>query len=122
MKRCHTCRSSRILIYSNWAREILVALKSWTLAGEDERLAIQYNELGRVRFENCVPLYEVVRCLHILKLSVTGLVRDHAFAQNALELCAQEELGYNIGLFFDWLLYTIARGYEEARQRAAVPG
>ena len=30
----------------NWAREILVALKSWTLAGEDERLAIQYNELG----------------------------------------------------------------------------
>ena len=106
----------------NWAREILVALKSWTLAGEDERLAIQYNELGRVRFENSVPLYEVVRCLHILKLRVTGFVRDHAFAQNALELYAQEELGHNIGLFFDWLLYTIARGYEEARQRAAVPG
>lgn len=59
----------------NWAREILVALKSWTLAGEDERLAIQYNELGRVRFENSVPLYEVVRCLHILKGRVSGFVR-----------------------------------------------
>ena len=57
----------------NWARGILVALKSWTLAGEDERLAIQYNELGRVRFENSVPLYEVVRCLHILKFRVIGV-------------------------------------------------
>jgi hypothetical protein len=105
----------------NWAREILVALKSGTLASEDERLAIQYNELGRVRFENSVPLYEVVRCLHILKSRVSGFVRDHAFAQNALELYGQEELEHNIGLFFDWLLYTIARGYEDARQRAAAP-
>ena len=105
----------------NWARGILVGLKSWPLTGEDGRLEIQYNELGRVRFENSVPLYEVVRCLHILKLKVSGFVRDHAFAQNALELYSQEELEHNVGLFFDWLLYTIARGYEEARQRAAVP-
>jgi hypothetical protein len=106
----------------NWARGILVALKLWTLTSEDGRLAIQYNEVGRVRFENAVPLYEVVRCLHILKFRVIGFVRDQAFAQNALELYAQEELEHHVGLFFDWLLYTIARGYEEARQHAAVPG
>jgi hypothetical protein len=34
----------------NWARGILVALKLWTLTSEDGRLAIQYNEVGRVRF------------------------------------------------------------------------
>lgn len=106
----------------NWARGILVALTSWTLADEDRRLAIQYNELGRVRFENSVPLYEVVRCLHILKCRVGALVRDQAFPQNALELYAQEELEQYVGLFFDRLLYTIARAYEEARQRAMVPG
>ena len=106
----------------HWARGILVALTSWVLAGDDKRLLIPYNELGRVRFENSVPLYEVVRCLHILKCRVSGLIRDQAFAQNALELYAQEELEHHVGLFFDRLLYTIARGYEEARQRATVPG
>ena len=105
----------------SWARGILVALKLWTSASEDGRLANQYNQVGRVRFENAVPLYEVVRCLHILKFRVIGCVRDQAFAQNALELYAQEELEHHVGLFFDWLLYTIARGYEEARQHAAVP-
>lgn len=68
----------------NWARGILVALTSWVLAGDDKRFLIQHNELGRVRFENSVPLYEVVRRLHILKCRVSGLIRDQAFAQNAL--------------------------------------
>ena len=104
----------------DWARRILEALKSWELTGGEESLAIEYNELGRLRFERSVPLYEVVRCLHILKFRVIGFVRDNAFAQNALELYAQGELEHHVGLFYDWLLYNVARGYEQARRRAAL--
>src|ERR1041385_8607876 len=103
----------------NWAHGILETLKSWECSGEEEALAVEYNDLGRLRFENAVPLHEVIRCLHILKLRVSGFVRDHAFAQNALEIYAQLELEYRLGLFFDWLLYNVALGYEEARRRAA---
>src|SRR5579863_6562409 len=104
----------------NWAHGILDALKSWELAGEDENLALESNDMGRLRFESAVPLYEVVRCLHILKLRVIGFAREHAFAQNTLEIYAEQELEYRVGLFFDWLLYHVALGYEQARRRAAL--
>ena len=103
-----------------WTRRILEALQSWELHGENESLATEIDELGRRRFESGVPLYEAVRSLQILKRNVTGFVREHSFAQNTLELYAQEELEHSIGLFFDWLLYHIAYGYERARNRFAL--
>jgi hypothetical protein len=103
----------------NWAHSIVEALKSWEVGGEDESLAVKYNALGRLRFESSVPLYEVVRCLHILKLRVIGFIRDHAYAQNTLEIYALEEFEHRVGLFFDWLLYNVAVGYEEARRHTA---
>lgn len=94
----------------HWARGILEALKSWALAGGDGSRALEYNELGRLRFQRSVALYEVVRCLRILKTRVIGFVRDHAFAENALELYAQEELEHQVGLFFDCCFATWLEG------------
>jgi hypothetical protein len=103
----------------DWIHGILEALRSWKAAGEDDtRLALKYNDLGRLRFESAVPMYEVVRCLHILRLGLIACVRNHACAQNTLEMYAQEEWEYRVGLFFDWLLYNVALGYEKARRTA----
>lgn len=103
-----------------WAHGILKALRSWPPAGEDENLENQYKGLGRLRFEKSVPMYEVIRCLHILKLNIIEFARDHEFGQTPLAIYAHEEMEHRIGLFFDWLLYNIVRGYEEARRQAAL--
>lgn len=106
----------------NWAHDILNALQWKALGNDDKTLTSEYQELGRLRFETSVNLYEVVRCLHILKIKIIEFVRNRGFAQNSMEVYAQEELEHCIGLFFDWALYNIVRGYEEAQQRAAQLG
>ncbi|HXI39320.1 MAG TPA: hypothetical protein VNH19_13080 [Candidatus Limnocylindrales bacterium] len=102
-----------------WARDILNALQRKALGNDDETLAREYQGLGRLRFETSVNLYEVVRCLHILKIKIIEFVRNRGFAQNSMEIYAQEELEHCIGLFFDWVLYNIVRGYEDAQQCSA---
>jgi hypothetical protein len=82
-------------------------------------MTLEYRDRGRLRFETSVNLYEVVRCLHILKLKILEFVRNRGFAQSSIEIYAQEEIEHYVGLFFDWALYNIVRGYEEAQHTAA---
>ena len=100
----------------NWAHGLLETLQSRALAGSDESVADAYRELGRLRFETSVNLYEVVRCLHILKIKTIEFVRNRGFAQNSIEVYAQEELEHSVNLFFDWVLYNIVHGYEAAQR------
>src|SRR5437867_48230 len=86
-----------------WAHGILEALRSRPLAGDDENLASQYKALGRLRFEKCVPMHEVIRCLHILKNKTIEFGRDHEVGQIPFSIYNQEELQHHAGLFFDWL-------------------
>lgn len=103
--------------FLNWAHGILDELLSKARAAEESR-AIGYQGLGRLRFEESVNLYEVVRCLHLLKLTIIEFVRNRGFAQNPIEVYAQEEFEHEVGSFFDWVLYNVVRGYEKARRRA----
>jgi hypothetical protein len=78
---------------------ILEALQVKTASGDNETLASEYRGLGRFRFETFVNLCEVVTCLHILKLRIIEFVRDRGFAQNAIQVYAQEEFEHQVGLF-----------------------
>jgi hypothetical protein len=102
------------LDFWNWAQDILDDLQLGALSGADKTGAAGYRNRGRLRFETAVNLYEVVRCLHLLKLSIIEFVRNRGFAQNSIEVYAQEEFEHYIGLFFDCVLYNVVRGYEEA--------
>ncbi len=102
-----------------WHSVILRALRSWNSAQKDGELAEQYEELGRRRFEEGVPLHETIRSLHILKHRMVDFVRNQGFGRTSLELYAEEELEHRIGLFFDCLIYYVVRGYENAVRSAA---
>lgn len=97
-----------------WGCDILRKLGHWLGAGHDRALAKRYENLGRVRFEESVPLHEAVRGLHVLKRKTVDYVRDWGLAQSAAEVYAEEELEYLVGGFFDWLVEHLVRGYEEA--------
>lgn len=97
----------------DWARSILKSLESWA-GNQDKKLANRYEKLGRQRFEQAIPLHEAIRALHILKFTMIEYVRNEGFGRTTLEVYSEEELEHRVTLFFDWLLYHIARGYDAA--------
>lgn len=98
----------------DWARGILKSLESWPGPNQDKKLAKRYEELGRRRIEESVPLHESVRGLHILKWKIIEFVRNQGFGPTSVDIYSEEELEHRVSFFFDWLLYHIARGYDAA--------
>src|SRR5690242_2136532 len=65
-----------------WAHILLQNLGHWLMAGNDTELARKYEELGKVRFEEDVPLHESVRALCILREKMLDYVEDHLLDKN----------------------------------------
>ena len=101
-----------------WGCAIIRNLGTWLVAGRDQSLARRYEGLGRVRFEESVPLHEAVHALHLLKDRMIDYVRESGFAQTAAQIYAEGELAYLVGRFFDWLVVHLVSGYEGAWDRA----
>jgi len=93
------------------ARETLKCFGDW-LAGNDN-LAQKYEEIGRSRFEQGIPLHEVVRAQQLIKRKMINFLREQG-ADSALKIFAEEELEFSIDRFFDEVTYQTVRGYEAA--------
>ncbi len=102
-----------------WSQDMLQNLGHWLRAGNDEELAHEYERLGRLRFEENVPLHESVRGLCTIREKVLDYVEEHIFTKDAVELYAEEELERRLGRFFDLLTIHLVEGYERALRRSA---
>ncbi len=99
------------------AREILKNLGHWLLSKDDE-IARHYERLGKIRFEESIPLHEIVLALQIIKERMIDFARNHGIADTAVQIYAEEELEYCVDRFFDHVVYHFVRGYEEALRHA----
>lgn len=97
---------------------ILENLGYWLAAGNQEELAAKYEAVGKVRFAESIPLNECVHALCLIKQKMLDYVDEQGFHPDALELYAEEELGYRVGRFFDLLVIHLVRGYESAWHKA----
>ena len=91
----------------------------------------EYEDMGRIRFRQGVPVSELVYALLITKQHLRRHIREHGLVDFAgdrvtpeellpLELHTIQELNYQVGEFFDRALYYLASGYEaEARSGSA---
>ena len=102
----------------SWGRDLLRNLGTW-LDGRDEEIGRRYELVGALRFHESVPAAEFVFTLHILKNRLIVFAREHGFYASAVEIYAEEELEYRIGLFFDHLVYHLVKGYERELRAAA---
>jgi hypothetical protein len=100
-------------------QEILKNLSHWLIPGRDEGLAHNYEELGRERFEEGVPLHEAVRALCIMRVKMIEFLDEQGTDRDSVELYAEEQFERRLGRFFDFLLVHLVRGYETAWRRAA---
>jgi hypothetical protein len=98
---------------------LLEHLGYWLAEGNEDELAHKLDTVGRIRFEEGVPLHESVHTLCLLKEKIIDFVDEQGFNPEPLELYAEEELQRRVGRFFDLLLMHLVRGYEGAWRKAA---
>ena len=103
-------------------REIVNHIGDWLGASLDEHepLARRCEKLGRQRYEEGIPLHEVVLARFLIKEGLMDFVRDHAFVETSLQLYAEGELEKSIGRLFDRMIYYVVRGYEEGMRQVHV--
>ena len=98
-------------------------LGKWIGTPNADAVREEYEEMGRTRFREGVPVSELVFALLLTKKHLRRYIRDYGLAEFAgdrvvpdellpLELHSIQELNYQIGEFFDRALYHLARGYE----------
>jgi hypothetical protein len=102
-------------LYSNLGR--------WIGDADESAVRLEYEEMGRRRFQEDIPLSEIVYALLLTKQHLRRYIRDHGLVDFTgdrmmpdellpLELHSIQELNYQVGEFFDRALYHLARGYE----------
>jgi len=111
--------------------ELLHHLGNWIGDPRSDRTRAEFTEWGRRRFDQGIPLSELVFAIIIIKQHLHRYIGDHGLVGAAfprveadyvlpLHLHSLQELNLQVGRFFDEALYSLAIGYEE-RARTDVP-
>jgi hypothetical protein len=94
-------------------------LGEWLTEETEAPLQERYEELGRRRFREGIPLHEIVLALQLTKDRIIAFAMSEGFSETALELYGREELELRVSHFFDRAIYYLVRGYEQESHRAA---
>lgn len=107
-------------------------LGDWLGNPKEEAVQTEYEEWGRKRYRNGIPLSEIVYAVILLKHHLRKYIRDNGLMENSrdrqapqeilpVHLYGIQELNYLVGDFFDKALYYLARGYEMEAGRGQNP-
>ncbi|MGH2508052.1 MAG: hypothetical protein ACRDHZ_11710 [Ktedonobacteraceae bacterium] len=96
----------------NRAYEVYHDLARWLWEKSDQAIQAWYNELGKERFHQRVPLGEVLWALVLTKYRLLDYLRAWGLPDSAMELYQQQEFSQMIGQFFDRAICYTAEGYE----------
>jgi hypothetical protein len=88
----------------------------WLAEGSEVRIAATFEALGRLRFDEQVPLEELVYAIILTKRHVRASVSRLNEIESAIELHYVIDLHAMIDLFFDRALHAAVTGYEQQRR------
>ena len=89
-------------------------LGHWISQRNEEPIAANYTDLANRRYQEGVPLEEVVFALSSTKNHLYTFIRTAGLMDSALELHQERELRRLVGHFFDRAIYYTVRAYEHA--------
>ena len=111
--------------------DILHHLGDWIGDPQGERVQREFTEWGARRFDQAIPLSEIVYAIVVLKRHLRRYIQEHGLVDASfprveaeyilpMHLHSLQELGVTVERFWDEALYALARGYEaHAKQTAA---
>jgi hypothetical protein len=98
-------------------------LGDWLAGPNHQRIRAEYEDWGKARQQQKVPVSEIVYSIILIKQHLRRYIREHGPAIFSgepirrgevlpLELYSIQELNYAVGDFFDQALYYLTRGFE----------
>jgi hypothetical protein len=106
----------------HWLFEVYHDLGCWLLKNTDHEIRARYSELGKQRFNEGIPLAEVLWALVLTKEHLRDRIGNSMSADSALELHREQEIYRLIGRFFDRAVCYAAEAYaREAFHRREDP-
>jgi hypothetical protein len=96
---------------------LLENLGYWLASGNEEELGKAQEAVAKRRFEQSIPLDEVVRALCVIKDNMIDFIEEQGIPKDTLGLYAEEEMEHRIGRFFDTLIVRAVHGYQAAAHR-----
>lgn len=94
-------------------------LSHWLMDFSDEAIEAFHYQLARQRYEEGIPLQEVVFAHILRKYHLRDYIRRSGMVDSATDLIQEQELHHLIGRFFDKAIYYTVKGYE--REHKAQP-
>lgn len=122
MRRLPDMADARILLapeLREWREELIENLGHWLRFANEAELANRYEERGKRRFDEGIPLYDCVQALCLVRRKMVDFVDEQVANKDAMTLYAEEELVRRLARFFDVLIVRFVRGYEQAMRRSA---
>jgi len=100
--------------------DVYSRLDSW-LARDKKKGEIQehYTKMGKKRFQEGIPLVEVVMALMLIKRHLWLFVLEKHFFDSSYEFQQALEFNNRVVLFFDRAIYFTTMGYEEELRKLA---
>jgi hypothetical protein len=92
--------------------EVYHDLGQWLWKNSDQAIQIRYDELGKQRFKEGIPLAEVLWALVLTKEHLRECIGTSMSANSALDLHREQEIYRLIGRFFDRAICYAAEAYE----------
>lgn len=103
-------------------RRLLHNLGHWLASSSQEEIAAFYEQAGRERRREGMPLSEALRAIQLNKQATVSYIRDQGAFDTSVDLYAEEELEHDLSRFFDLLMYHMARGYEQEQEKGVHAG
>jgi hypothetical protein len=108
---------------------LLHHLGDWIGDPRSDRVQAEFNDWGRRRFDQGIPLTELIYAIVVLKQHLRRYISDNGLVDTAfphvdgdyvlpLHLHSLQEFNARVGQFFDEALYALACGYEDQARRS----
>src|SRR4051812_26166042 len=98
--------------------DLLGHLSNWLSSADDERVAQKYEDVGRQRASEGIPLHEFVRVLQVIRHMALNYSLEHDTLDDRFAVYVESDLALRIANFFDAATFHAVRGYELALKGA----
>jgi len=94
-------------------------LSDWLIDKTESEIQQSYMALGKERFEEKIPISQVIFSLVLTRNHLVEYVKRHGLADTALEFFMELELLFLVTKFYDKAIYYTVCGYEERQTKGS---